>query len=70
MDEMRIGSGLLKGIVAKAIKKVLKKKFNVDVDVMLNEFYITNDGEKASVHLNVNAEMTSKALGELAEEVI
>lgn len=70
MDEMRISTSLLKGIVAKAIAKVLKKRFGVDVDVCLNEFYITNDGEVASVHLNINAEMTSNDLGELAKEVI
>ena len=70
MDEMRISTNLLKGLAAKAIAKVLKKKFGVDVDICLNEFYVTNDGQKASVHLNVNAEMTSKALGELAGEVL
>ncbi len=70
MDEMRISTGFMKGLVAKALKKVIRSKFGVDVDVLLNELYISNDNNKATVHLNINAEMSSKALATFTSAIM
>jgi pantothenate kinase-related protein Tda10 len=70
MDEMRITTGFMKGIIAKAIKKIIKKKFGVDVTVSLNDFYISNDDKVAKIHLNVNAEMDSKSLAAITSTIV
>jgi hypothetical protein len=70
MDEMRITTGFMKGIIAKAIKKIIKKKFGVDVTVSLNDFYISNDDKIAKIHLNVNAEMDSKSLAAITSTIV
>ena len=70
MDEMKISTKFMKGLVAKALKKVIRSKFGVDVDVLLNELYISNSDEKAIVHLNVRAEMASSALAKFTDTIM
>lgn len=67
MDEMKISTKFMKGLVAKALKKVIKNKFGIDVDILLNDLYISNGDEKAVVHLNVRAEMPSESLATFAD---
>lgn len=38
MDEMKIGSKFMKTLVAKLVKRTVKKKTGYDVDIQLNEF--------------------------------
>lgn len=57
MDEMKLSTKLMKGLIANLIKKALKKKLGCDVKLDLNDIYITYDETNAKVHLDLNAEM-------------
>ena len=56
MDEMKLSTKLMKGLIANLIKKALKKKLGCEVKLNLNDFYITYDETNAKVHLDLNAE--------------
>jgi hypothetical protein len=65
MDEMKISTRLMKGLIAKIVKTMIKKKVGYDVDIRLNDLVITNDNDKAHVHLNVDAEMNKDELAKI-----
>ena len=69
MDEMKIGTKIMRGMVSKIITKVLKMKLGYNVGIQLNEFDAkVNDG-KAHVHLNIDAEMTQEELNKILETI-
>jgi len=57
MDEMKITSKLMRGVAAKLIRNIFKKKFGCDVKLNLNDFYVTYDEINANVHIDFNAQM-------------
>ncbi|MBO7450294.1 MAG: CTP synthase [Clostridiales bacterium] len=57
MDEMKLTSKLMRGVAAKLIRNMFKKKFGCEVKLNLNDFYVTYDETTASVHIDVNAQM-------------
>lgn len=57
MDEMKITSKLMRGVAAKLIRNIFKKKFGCDVKLNLNDFYVTYDETNANVHIDFNAQM-------------
>ena len=65
MDEMKISTRLMKGLIAKIVKTMIKKKVGYDVDIRLNDLIITNDDDKAHVHLNVDAELNKDELAKI-----
>lgn len=65
MDEMKISTRLMKGLIAKIVKTMIKKKVGYEVDIRLNDLVITNDNDKAHVHLNVDAEMNKDELAKI-----
>ena len=63
MDEMKISSGFLTGILSKIVKKTIKKKFGRDIDVKLNELKVNFNNEgKATVHLSADASLEKNEL--------
>ncbi len=62
---MKIGSNLMKMVVAKLVKKLLKDKLGYEIDILLDEFQATIIDGKAHVHLNVDAEMSKDELMKL-----
>jgi len=54
MDEMKIGSKFMKTLVAKLVKRTVKKKTGYDVDIQLNEFTAAVTDGTARVHLSVD----------------
>lgn len=56
MDEMKIRTGFMKGIISKVVSSIAKKKLGSNVKVTLKEFGIEID-DKAFVHLSIDAEM-------------
>lgn len=65
MDEMKISTRLMKGLIAKIVKTMIKKKVGYDVDIRLNDLVITNEDDKAHVHLNVDAELNKDELAKI-----
>jgi len=57
MDEMKIGSKLMKNLIAKLVKRAVKKKVGYEVDIQLNELTATVTDGTAHIHLSVDAEM-------------
>lgn len=62
MDEMKISSKFMRNLVAKLVKKTIKKKVGYDVDIQLNELTVTVTDGTAHVHLSVDAELNKDEL--------
>lgn len=65
MDEMKINSKFLRNLIAKFVKREVKKKAGYEVDIQLNEFTATVTDGTARVHLNVDAELGKDELTKL-----
>lgn len=65
MDEVRITTKFMRGIIAKILSKVIQTKVGCKVDICLNEFSITFDDDKAHVHLNADAELGKDELSKI-----
>lgn len=57
MDEMKISSNFMRNLVAKMVKKAVKKKAGYDMDIQLNELTATVTDGTAHVHLSMDAEL-------------
>ncbi|MBO7449414.1 MAG: hypothetical protein J6U54_03515 [Clostridiales bacterium] len=57
MDEMKLTTKLMRGLVAKLIRKTVRKKFGCDIELSLNDFYVTYDESTAIFHLDLNGKM-------------
>ena len=62
MDEMRIVSKFTRGIISKALKRVVYKKTGYNVDIQLNEITTTINDGKTHLHLDVDAELEKDEL--------
>lgn len=65
MDEMKINSKFLRNLIAKFVKREVKKKSGYEVDIQLNEFTATVTDGTAHVHLNVDVELGKDELTKL-----
>lgn len=66
---MKIVSKFTKNIISKLVRKLIQKQFGYDVDIQLNELYISVTDGKAHVHLNANAELDDKELVKILKNV-
>ena len=70
MDEMKIGSKFLQGILTKLIHSLLKKKLGVDADISFNDpITVTFDGEKAHLHVSADAALDKSDLDKLLKDL-
>ena len=69
MDEMRISTKLMRGLIAKIVKKMIRKKVGYDIDIRLNDLIVVHDDTKAHVHLNVDAELDRTELAKILETI-
>lgn len=60
MDELKIKSGFMRGIVSKLIAKTLYKKLGYKIDIQVNDIDVTVTDGKAHVHLNVDGEIDNR----------
>ena len=65
MDEMKINSKFLRNLIARFVKRSVKKKTGYEMDIQLNEFTATITDGTAHVHLNVDAELGKDELAKL-----
>lgn len=65
MDEMKINSKFLRNLIAKFVKKVVKKKAGYEVDIQLNEFTATITDGTVHVHLNADVGLGKEELTKL-----
>lgn len=66
---MKIGSKFVTSVISKVVKGLLKKKFEYDVDIQLNELNITFTDGKAHVHLNADAELNKDELMKILKNI-
>lgn len=69
MDEMKISSKFMRNLIAKLVKKTVKKKVGYDVDIQLNEFTATITDGTAHVHLSVDAELNKDELTKILGKI-
>lgn len=62
IDEMKIGTGFMKGMVSKILNLTLKRRLGYDIGIRLNDFNVKVTEERAHVHLNIDADMTQEEL--------
>lgn len=69
MDEMRIVSKFMRGIISKAIKMVIRKKIGYNIDIRLNEAITTISDGKTHLHLDVDAELDKDELVSILKSI-
>lgn len=62
MDEMRIGSKFITGIISKLLVTVVKQKLGYNIDLKLNSVNATVGDGKAHVHLDIDAEVSNEEI--------
>lgn len=71
MDEMRIETGFMQGILARIVTKAMSKKIGVNLNLNFNDpISVQFDGEQAVIHLNVNAELSKQDLARLVKDLV
>ena len=69
MDEMKLESKWIRGIVSKLIKKILRDKSGCNVDVQLNNFRTTVIDEKTHVHLDIELDLSKDEIYKLLKGI-
>lgn len=59
MDELRIKTNFMKGMICRLIRFTVKKSLDCDVDLDLKDLNVVSDGEQ--IHIQLNAEAVLKA---------
>ena len=62
MDEMRIGSKFITGIISKLLVTVVKQKLGYNIDFKLNAVNATVGDGKAHAHLDIDAEVSNEEI--------
>lgn len=62
MDEMKITSGFARGLISKLVKRALRKKFGLDINIQLNAIEATIIDGKTHVHLDLDADLEKEEL--------
>ena len=71
MDEVRIQTGFVQGIITKIIRKIVAKKLGVDLGITFNEpISVKFDGENANVRLSVMAALSKDDLSKLLKDLV
>ena len=68
MDNMKIESKIMTGLIGKVIERLLRKKTGRDVKVQLNELGVQNiTDDVISAKINLEVRMSKKELSKLLE---
>lgn len=62
MDEIKIGSKLMKMIISHLLKRTVKTKFGYDTDIHIEELNAVLIDGKAHIHINIDADMEKDEL--------
>lgn len=64
---MKIESKFMRGLASRFIRKAVRDKTGLDMDIQLNGFRTTIIDDKTHVHLDVDLELTKEQLSELTK---
>jgi len=70
MDEVKISTGFMKSLIAKAVRKVIKDKIGITVDITLNDIYVSHDDKGAHVRLNAAADMSQSEFAKITATIM
>ena len=71
MDEMNIRSSFLQDAVANMIEKLISKKIGYRPEIQFNDpIKMNDDGDKATVHLNMDVELKKEDLEGLINKLV
>ena len=70
MDHMIVRTKFMKNLIAKIVRRTIRKKVGYDVELDISDLEVTfDDGTgKAIIHLNVNAMMDKEELKKMIKE--
>lgn len=68
MDELKIVSLLMRGIVSKVGSSLLRKRTGADITLQVNDLKVTVNDGKAHVHLDIDADLTADELIKLLKD--
>ena len=69
MDEMKIQSKFMTGLVSRIAKKAVRTKLGCEVDIQLNEFRTTVVDDRTHIHLDLDADLTKEELNKLLKTI-
>lgn len=69
MDEMKIKSSLMRGLVAKIFTRIIKKNTGVDVKLYINNLDIKIVDDAAYLNLNIDGEMDKQQLRKIVSKI-
>lgn len=69
MDEMRIGSRLILGVINRLLAKTIKQKYGYDVDIKINEINVSIKEEQAFIHLSVDAATSKNEVRRIIKDI-
>ena len=69
MDEMKIKSSFVTGIIASIIRKVIAKNLGCDVTISIREIVVTSTEQGMRVHVNMEGVMPQQEMKKLLEKV-
>lgn len=71
MDEMKIASGFMQGTLIRIIRKWLFKKLGIEIGLKFDDaISVKFDGEKATLHVSVTADMSKDDLSKLLKDLV
>lgn len=69
MDIMKINSKFMTSLLSKVISKALSKKLGYKIDIHINGFEATINGDKVNVHVNADAEVNSDEFTKIIKNI-
>lgn len=62
MDELKLSLGpdFLRSLLAKVIRKQIRKKLGCDVDILIKEVHMTSSNGRVTLHIDADAETTTE----------
>lgn len=71
MDEMKLklSTKFMRGIIAKLVTKLIRKKFGYNVEIQLNELDVTYVDGKAHLHTNVDLELNNEEFMKIIKSI-
>lgn len=67
MDEIKIKTPLMRKLVSSIIKRTIKKRFGILAAVDLKDLTAITDETNATVHIELNAQMTKEEFNKLVK---
>lgn len=71
MDELKLklSTKFMKSIVANLVSKAIAKKVGYNIDILLNEIEVKNEGGKIHLHIDADAEVENSEFVRIVKSI-